>query len=317
MRFPCPSTLLFGWAERLTTWSFPQTWKICRRILKWCGQKGIPTFILGNGTNLLVRDGGIRGMAISLSRGFLRVDGGGARAGRKPDLRRSRQIPGKARGVFLEERAGRVGICRGNSRERGGRALHECRGLRGGDERWPPIPSADGGERECFGKGKEEWKFLLPLSGAEKRMGDSRRKIQIEERNNRRSGPKWRKSPAKDGQTTFEPSERRVGFQEPLPGAGGEIDRGSGVEGKSHRGCPDFREACQFHRQPGPGPSPGHFDPLRMGPGEGFPGKGVRLEMEIQVDRRRRVKKIPRCGFLVTREERSNGGDGVRVTSNQ
>jgi len=45
-----------------------------QRILEWCRQQGIPTFILGNGTNLLVRDGGIRGMAISLSRGFLRVE---------------------------------------------------------------------------------------------------------------------------------------------------------------------------------------------------------------------------------------------------
>jgi UDP-N-acetylmuramate dehydrogenase len=54
--------------------AFPEGLEDLQRILEWCGQQGIPSFILGNGTNLLVRDGGIRGMAISLSRGFLRVE---------------------------------------------------------------------------------------------------------------------------------------------------------------------------------------------------------------------------------------------------
>ena len=54
--------------------AFPEGPEELQRLLEWCGQQGIPVFILGNGTNLLVRDGGIRGMAISLSRGFLRVE---------------------------------------------------------------------------------------------------------------------------------------------------------------------------------------------------------------------------------------------------
>ena len=54
--------------------AFPEGPEDLQRILEWCGQQGIPIFMLGNGTNLLVRDGGIRGMAISLSRGFLRVE---------------------------------------------------------------------------------------------------------------------------------------------------------------------------------------------------------------------------------------------------
>jgi UDP-N-acetylmuramate dehydrogenase len=54
--------------------AFPADLEDLQRVLQWCGQQGIQTFILGNGTNLLVRDGGIRGMAISLSRGFLRVE---------------------------------------------------------------------------------------------------------------------------------------------------------------------------------------------------------------------------------------------------
>jgi UDP-N-acetylmuramate dehydrogenase len=49
---------------------FPADLEALQKILKWCRQEKVAYFILGNGTNLLVKDGGIRGMAISLSRGF-------------------------------------------------------------------------------------------------------------------------------------------------------------------------------------------------------------------------------------------------------
>jgi len=54
--------------------AFPEGLEDLQKIIQWCHQKEIHYFILGNGTNLLVRDGGIRGMAISLSRGFLRIE---------------------------------------------------------------------------------------------------------------------------------------------------------------------------------------------------------------------------------------------------
>jgi UDP-N-acetylmuramate dehydrogenase len=54
--------------------AFPTDLEDLQRILQGCGEREIQTFILGNGTNLLVRDGGIRGMAVSLSRAFLRVE---------------------------------------------------------------------------------------------------------------------------------------------------------------------------------------------------------------------------------------------------
>jgi UDP-N-acetylmuramate dehydrogenase len=49
---------------------FPADGEDLQRTLKWCRQEKIFYFILGNGTNLLVRDGGVRGMAVSLCRGF-------------------------------------------------------------------------------------------------------------------------------------------------------------------------------------------------------------------------------------------------------
>jgi UDP-N-acetylmuramate dehydrogenase len=49
---------------------FPADVEDLQKILKWCRRQKMAYFVLGNGTNLLVRDGGIRGLAISLSRGF-------------------------------------------------------------------------------------------------------------------------------------------------------------------------------------------------------------------------------------------------------
>ena len=36
-------------------------------VLKFCGERGVKFFILGRGSNLLVRDGGFRGVVICLS----------------------------------------------------------------------------------------------------------------------------------------------------------------------------------------------------------------------------------------------------------
>ncbi len=47
---------------------FPADLEDLQHISRWCLQEKIPCFVLGNGTNLLVRDGGIRGLVISLSR---------------------------------------------------------------------------------------------------------------------------------------------------------------------------------------------------------------------------------------------------------
>ena len=52
---------------------FPADLEALRKTLYWCRQEKVAYFILGNGTNLLVKDGGIRGLAISLSRGFREV----------------------------------------------------------------------------------------------------------------------------------------------------------------------------------------------------------------------------------------------------
>lgn len=53
--------------------AFPQDEKELRVLLQFAKANAIPCFVLGKGTNVIVRDGGIRGIAISLCRGFRRV----------------------------------------------------------------------------------------------------------------------------------------------------------------------------------------------------------------------------------------------------
>src|SRR5271154_3230675 len=45
----------------------PATEEDLANVVKFCGEHSVPFFILGRGSNLLVRDGGFRGVVICLS----------------------------------------------------------------------------------------------------------------------------------------------------------------------------------------------------------------------------------------------------------
>ena len=87
--------------------AFPADPEDLRTLLRWCRVEGVPYFVLGKGTNLLVRDGGIRGLAINLSRGFQRLAVIDEGAGRIRRGRGSRRGPGPICGFFLAEQSGR------------------------------------------------------------------------------------------------------------------------------------------------------------------------------------------------------------------
>lgn len=53
---------------------FPEDTEDLIGMIKYLGEEHIPYFILGNGTNLLVRDGGIRDIVINLSHGFRQIE---------------------------------------------------------------------------------------------------------------------------------------------------------------------------------------------------------------------------------------------------
>lgn len=53
---------------------FPKDGPDLKEVLAWARRDKIPYFILGKGTNILIRDGGFRGMAISLTAGFCQLE---------------------------------------------------------------------------------------------------------------------------------------------------------------------------------------------------------------------------------------------------
>jgi UDP-N-acetylenolpyruvoylglucosamine reductase len=53
-------------------WLEPETEDGLARIIRYCRQKQLPIFVIGRGSNLLVRDGGIRGVVLQLARGEFR-----------------------------------------------------------------------------------------------------------------------------------------------------------------------------------------------------------------------------------------------------
>ena len=50
--------------------AFPQDAADLRELVKFAAAKKFPLFYLGGGTNLLVRDGGIRGIVVNSERGY-------------------------------------------------------------------------------------------------------------------------------------------------------------------------------------------------------------------------------------------------------
>jgi len=53
--------------------AFPQDEEDLRVIIQFAKERAIPYYVLGRGTNVIVRDGGLRGIVISLCRGFREV----------------------------------------------------------------------------------------------------------------------------------------------------------------------------------------------------------------------------------------------------
>lgn len=62
------TTMLVGGPAQF--WVEPQTYNCFARALKYCRERGIPVRIIGRGSNLLVRDGGIRGVVIHPVKGL-------------------------------------------------------------------------------------------------------------------------------------------------------------------------------------------------------------------------------------------------------
>ncbi len=113
-------------------------------VVNFAGNDSLPFFVMGRGSNLLVRDGGFRGVVICLAQpNFSRIEGGR----RTPALRRGSEIE-KCRGRGETERSERRGISGRHSRQRRRRVAHE-RGRDGRrDVRCRRVGAVHGSRRE-------------------------------------------------------------------------------------------------------------------------------------------------------------------------
>ena len=64
MRVGGPADVLF----------LPDSIEEVAKALAWAGELGVPALLMGNGSNLIVRDGGVRGLVVCLGERFARVD---------------------------------------------------------------------------------------------------------------------------------------------------------------------------------------------------------------------------------------------------
>jgi UDP-N-acetylmuramate--alanine ligase len=56
-------------------WAEPETEEGFARLVRFCTERGLPLFVMGRGSNLLVKDGGMRGVVVHLARGeFKRLE---------------------------------------------------------------------------------------------------------------------------------------------------------------------------------------------------------------------------------------------------
>lgn len=54
----------------------PRTYNSVKAVISFCKENGVPYFILGNGTNVIVKDGGVKGVVVSMSKlNGIRVEG--------------------------------------------------------------------------------------------------------------------------------------------------------------------------------------------------------------------------------------------------
>lgn len=118
-------------------WAEPETEAGFARLVAHCHAKSIPLMVIGRGSNLLVRDGGIRGVVVHLGRGEfhqLEIDGMRITAGAGVKLKEL-AIAAKAAGIggfeFMEGIPGNVGgALRMNAGAMGGETFQRVLSLR-------------------------------------------------------------------------------------------------------------------------------------------------------------------------------------------
>ncbi len=264
--------------------AFPEDRADLREILRWCKQKGIPYFILGNGTNLLVRDGGIRGLAISLARGFMRIEE--VEEGPEKNLILAEAGAPLSRLVEFSRRKGRTGLefAAGIPGTVGGAIFMNAGAFRGEmTEVLHTVCLMDAGGN-VVEKGKNELKFsyrFLELSRGEIILGG---KFRLLPENGRRVGDKieenlrWRRA----RQPGHFPSAGSV-FKNPAEGPAGKLIEETGLKGLRIGDAQVSEQHANFIVNRGKARAQDILALVAKVREKVFQEKGIWLEMEIQV----------------------------------
>ncbi len=264
--------------------AFPEDREDLREILRWCRQNEVPYLVLGNGTNLLVRDGGIRGLALSLAQGFIKVEEveedperglllaeGGALLSRVVEFSRRKGrtglefaagIPGTVGGAIFMN----AGAFRSEMRE----VLHTVRLM--------------DGEGNMVEKGKNELNFsyrFLELSAGEIILGGQ---FRLPPENGQKIGERieenlrWRRA----RQPWQFPSAGSV-FKNPAQGSAGKLIEEAGLKGLRFGDAQVSEQHANFIINRGKARAQDILALAAKIREKVFQEKGIWLEMEIQV----------------------------------
>ena len=281
---PMSAYTSFRVGGRVDYLAFPSDIQDLQEVLRRCNQQGVRYFVLGNGTNLLVRDGGIRGMAISLSRGFLRVEEVGGGPGENLILAEAGGPLGKLvefsseKGLTgLEFAAGIPGTVGGAIFMNAGAFKEEMKGVLHSVRLMDP-------EGNISEKGKNELRFSYRSLEVEKGAVILGAQFSLRPENGQRVKAKveenirWRKTK----QPWDLPSAGSV-FKNPVQGPAGRFVEEAGLKGSRIGDAQVSEQHANFIVNRGKARARDILTLVEIIREKVFQEKGVRLEMEIQV----------------------------------
>lgn len=281
---PMSAYTSFRVGGRVDYLAFPSDIQDLQEVLRRCNQQGVRYFVLGNGTNLLVRDGGIRGMAISLSRGFLRVEEVGGGPGENLILAEAGGPLGKLvefsseKGLTgLEFAAGIPGTVGGAIFMNAGAFKEEMKGVLHSVRLMDP-------EGNISEKGKNELRFSYRSLEVEKGEVILGAQFSLRPENGQRVKAKveenirWRKTK----QPWDLPSAGSV-FKNPVQGPAGRFVEEAGLKGSRIGDAQVSEQHANFIVNRGKARARDILTLVEIIREKVFQEKGVRLEMEIQV----------------------------------
>ncbi len=160
---------------------FPKDVAELRKVVRYARRKDIPILILGKGTNLIVRDKGIRGWVISLTQGMKKVQLEGDVVEAEAGLALQRLVQ-----FSIQKGLTGARTLLWHSRNGGGWVGDECRRMGCGIEGYPPLCHLDERERRSGGETSAEVEIFLSEIGHSTQLDHSQRTISAEKGKERR-----------------------------------------------------------------------------------------------------------------------------------